>query len=490
MKLWHGCVFSVLVLIPAAAAAPQSGNADVQEQLRRIETIAEQAVAQNKTLQKALEETRSEVVQLRRELDELRSRQAARPGSGNDPAAVDTAARLDRIQDQVEINATQIREQAQTKVESDSRFGVKLFGSVLYNMFYNSRDSGEQAVPLEAPASSTRIAGGGDNFGATVRQTSFGFAMSGPKIGSARLSGSVDFDFYGGSPGTYGTDVLGALRMRTATARLDGRSDSLALGLMEPMVSPLSPKSMASVYYPALGESGNLWQWVPQVTVEHRLAINGSDSFALQGGVMIPTGDNFYGKELQGRPGYEFRTAYSRKLDPDRRFETGVGGYVHPQPFGFGRSVNSYAVTGDWVIPIHRRLELSGEAYYGQSIALQAVSGPEISSLFGFNGPIDDPQSAFWGIHSAGGWFQLTAFASPRLEFNAAWGLDDPSNRDIVRGAVKTTSRLNNRTLSLNSIYRLRSNFVLGFEYRRLWTAYPDLQSTNNHINLAVGYLF
>ncbi len=486
MNFCHARTIVVLAsFLGTAAAAPQD-NPNLQEQVRRSTEL-------NEKLERLLDQTRRELQELREEVNQLRARVAAPPPAETPSSAApnaDLPNRLMRMEDQVEINASQIKEQAQTKVESDSRFNVRLFGTVLYNTFYNTHDAAEDAVPTAAPARSAPVAYEGGNFGATLRQTSFGFAMTGPRVGDARLSASVDFDFYGGTPGVYGSDVLGALRMRTAVARLEGRANTLTMGLMEPMISPLSPTSLAAVYYPALGDSGNLWQWLPQTMVEHRIPVNASDSLIVQGGVMIPSGENFDGKGLEGRPGYELRTAFSRKLDPERRVEVGIGGYIHPQRFGYDRGVHSYAVTGDWVIPLNRRLEVSGEAYYGQSITLKAPSGADISSLFGFRGGLDDPRGEFWGIHSAGGWVQLHAEATPRLEFNAAYGTDDPRNRDIFAGLFNNTARLGNRTFSLNSIYQLRSNFLLALEYRRLTTVYPDVRSANGHFNIAVGYLF
>jgi len=114
----------------------------------------------------------------------------------------------------------------------------------------------------------------------------------------------------------------------------------------------------------------------------------------------------------------------------------------------------------------------------------------DISGKFSFSGALDNPATNFRGIDSSGGWTQLRAKASPKLEFNLAYGLEDPRNRDIFAGLFKNTSRLRNETLSVNSIYRFRSNFLLSLEYRRLWTVYPDAKTTNGHINLGVGYSF
>ncbi len=494
--------------------APAGVDPALLDLIRRTQELAESSRAelarsreQSESLQRVLEETRQELVRLREEVSRLRAGmpaastvrvektpqdqtvQSARQPQPPDTAAPQTSS-LAGIKDQVGINDAQIRELDQTKVESDSRFKVRVFGTILSNTFFNTADSSLAAAPRAAPPAAAQGQGSGGNLGATLRQTEFGFALTGPKVGAARLSADVDFDFYGGTSSGYDYNVLGALRMRTATARLTGPRTSVAVGLMGPMISPLNPSSLASVYYPALGESGNLWEWLPQITVERRIPINEQDDLVLQGGLMMPFGDAVNGRLLQGRPGYESRIAFARTLDADRRLEIGVGGYFHRDLFGFGRSVDSYASTGDWLVPLGTRLELSGEAFYGRSVTLSEHSGGNIADMFAFTGSIDDPATSIRGVYSLGGWTQLKARATPRLEFNGAFGIDDPRNRDVFSGLFGNGSRLKNQTFSANSIFRLRSNFLVSFEYRRLWTDYPGARSTNDHFNLAVGYLF
>ena len=55
-----------------------------------------------------------------------------------------------RLEEQVEVQTAQIKEHAQTKVESDSRFKVRLFGALLMNTYLNSSDSANSDVPLIA----------------------------------------------------------------------------------------------------------------------------------------------------------------------------------------------------------------------------------------------------------------------------------------------------------------------------------------------------
>ena len=497
----------------AASSEPANANPDLVDLVRRTQDLAareqdelKRSHEQNQNLQHLLEQTNRELTELRQEVNRLRS---AMTGQSPDaiPAAAsvlqgtsdqtqrppaagpDLVSRVVRVEDQVEVANTQIKEQAQTKVESDSRFKVRLYGLVLSNTYVNTSDSADNSVPTSAPPTSVSGPSAGANLGATLRQTNFGFAMSGPRIGQSRLSADVDFDFYGGVSGGYGNS-LGVLRMRTASARIDGSRDSLAVGLMGPMISPLNPTSLAAVYYPALGDSGNLWQWRPQVVVARRQPLGENDALVLQGGLMMPFGDAVDGWSLGGRPGYETRIGFSRRLDEERRLEIGAGGYVFKQDFGFDRTVNSCAATADWLIPLHRRFELSGEAYYGQAIGLGERSGGNLADAFSLNGPVGSPATSVRGVHSAGGWMQLTAKASAKLEFNFALGEDDRRNSDIFSGVFDNSTVLRNQTWSVNSIYRLRSNFLLSLEYRHLRTTYPDAVTTNNHINLAVGYAF
>ncbi len=489
------------------------------ELIRKTQNLAEQSQAelkrsreQNELLQRLLEQTRQELSQIRLQLSRLRGDSTpvlpaapavASTGIQAEPVAQqpventsasesksDLENRVSRLEDRADIASAQLIEHAQTKIESDSRFKVRLFGTLLSNTYFNTSDISDAASPTAAPLPSASPGGAGGNLGATFRQTTFGFAMTGPKIGQDRLSADVDFDFFGGASRNYGGAVLGTLRMRTATIRLDGSRTSIIAGLTAPLVSPLNPTSLASTYYPALAESGNLWQWRPQFVLEHSVPVSDEDEVVLQGGVLMPFGERLNGTAIQGRPGYESRAAFVRKSDPERRLEIGAGVYVQPQRFILGRSMNSYAVTSDWVIPLTARFELSGEAYYGRGNNLGEQSGEDLAEAFAISGPLDNPLTVVRGIHSLGGWTQLRAKASSRLDFNFAFGIDDKRNRDNFSAVVPASSQLKNRTLMANSIFRLTSNLLVSVEYRRLWTTYPDAQSTNNHINLALGYLF
>ena len=448
------------------------------EELRKVREVAEHALTEARL-------ARSEAQSLRTELDGMRS--DSPPAQAAASPNVQSGERLTRLEEQIEINSERIREQAQSKVESDSRFPVRVSGILLANFHHNSDDI-QRSEPLFAP--SPVIAPSGGTFGSTFRQTRLGLAINGPKALGGRTSGEIEFDFYGGTVGQVEGDVLGALRIRTASVRLDWDRSSLVVGQEAPLISPRNPTSIAAVWYPPLSGAGNLWQWRPQITYEHRFRSGEKAELIAQGGYMAPFGESYSGLPTRGSPAVEGRFAFRQPLDEDRAIEVGFGAHFESRSFDYGRSVDGYVASGDWMLPIGSRFEISGEMYHGRSITLSEQSGGRIDRAFAVSGPVDNPYSQVLGVRSSGGWLQFTTRARHDLEFNVAYGQEDPNNSDLRFGAVTDFTRFKNQVGSVNVIYQLRPNFLISLEYRRLVTDFNPGRSRNNHVNLAFGYVF
>ena len=424
------------------------------ELLLRTQKAAEQAQVEarrarekNEELQKQLAQNTEELVQLRQAITnlggqlaeiklpkthEVSSANSPAPSPSEPPPAEKLQAEVETLKEQVEINTAQIKEHAQTKVESDSRFRIKLTGMILANTFLNTKDSSLNDVPLVAPPPGIPI--NKNNVGASLRQSRLGFQLAGPrlsqKLGSARISAETEFDFWGGS----GSAVLGSFRILTASVRLEWEKTSLIVGQRGPMISPRNPTSLAALWFAPFTGAGNLWQWRPQIIAEHRVKIGDSSELQLQGGMMMPFGENVQNAVIEGGPGYESRLAFSHALDTDRNLEIGFGGYFHRRPFSFGRNVNSYALTTDWAIPLGSRFELSGEAYLGRANNLGEPSGSQNDRLYAVTGLLSNPVTQIRGVYATGGWSQLSFKARQNLDFNFAYGQEDPRNRDIFSG--------------------------------------------------------
>jgi hypothetical protein len=288
--------------------------------------------------------------------------------------------------------------------------------------------------------------------------------------------------------------------MRTARINFDWGNTSVMAGQDAPFFSPRSPTSLASLGTPALSYAGNLWTWTPQVRLEHRVNISDTSSIIFQGGILdsltgqVPT-DQFYrtpqAGELSGQPGYATRIAWSSRLF-GQPLGIAAGGYYARQDWGFGRTVDAWAGTTDWELPLSRSVSLEGELYRGRAIGgLGGGLGPSVL----FSGPPSDAHSSVLGLNSAGGWSQLKFRPAERLEFNVAFGEDYPFASDASRfsriQAYPYPSVGRNQSAFVNGIFHARSNVLFSLEYRRLWTsAAKPGKYTADHVDASVGVLF
>jgi hypothetical protein len=321
----------------------------------------------------------------------------------------------------------------------------------------------------------------------------------GPQWKGAKISGDVSFDFFGGFPSNSEGVTSGVVRLRTARISLDWANTSIVAGQESPFFSPLSPTSLASTAYPALSSSGNLWTWTPQVRVEHRIAVAERSKVILQGGILDPlTGElpTEYNRvptagEASRAPGYALRLAFERTAG-QRTATFGAGTYYSRQNWGFGRSVNAWAATTDWDLPLGRWFSLSGEMYRGRAIG---GLGGGVSGSVLFAGLPSVSASSVLPLESVGGWSQLKFKPLERIEFNLAFGEDYPFriglSRLLAAGLVGGAASSRNASGFFNVVYQPRSNFLFSVEYRRLWTSsFTDPRQSATQLSVSSGIIF
>jgi hypothetical protein len=460
-----------------------------------------------------LERSHQEVTELRRRLEELEARVEASTGklSPQTPPSPTYPTLEDALkaqqsapsgspgptQEREDVLAAQIDEQNQTKVESASRYKVKLSGLVLMNTFTNrgavdSIDLPAFAVP-RAPDQTNGV------FGATLRQTLLGLEVTGPKLAGASTAADVQMDFFGGFPDYQFGAIAGLARLRVARASLEWPRTKLVIGQDVPFFSPLSPTSYATVGEPAFSWAGNLWVWTPQIRVERRWSLSESSGVTLQAGFLDPLTEYFPEEQFDHlpTPGENSRKpALATHLAWKGNWRSqpatiGVGAYYERQAYGFGRNVDSWATTADWDVPLGRWFALSGEFFRGR--ALGGLGGGVWNSIVADGDP-DSAATRIAGLNTVGGWSQLKVKPASKLEFNVAAGADNPLASDLRLFPNPMGSRFpltRNQSLFANSIYRPRSNLILALEYRRLRTYFNnDTKSTADHVNLAIGVAF
>jgi hypothetical protein len=408
-----------------------------------------------------------------------------------------TEARLARLEESQQLAEAKIAEQSQTKVESGSKYRVRLSGIVLLNFFDNrgvvdNQDFPQIATPRPAVDSA-------QSFGGSLRQSQIGVEVFGPEITGARTSADVKFDFAGGFTDVPNGAVMGIVRLRTGTFRMDWTNTSIVAGQDRLFFAPLAPTSLASLAVPALSYSGNLWAWTPQVRVEHKITLSDSSHLMLQAGILdslsgeLPVSQDRFPSwgEQSGQPAYAGRIAWTHRAF-GQDLTVGFGGYYARQNFGLGRNVNGWASTFDVLVPLGKYFNLSGEFYRGAAVA---GLGGGIGQSILTSGPFTDPATTIKGLDSMGGWMQLKFKPKTNFEINGAFGQDNPFAGELRRFPGSPSyfggSLARNLTPFVNFIYQPRSDVLFSVEYRRLQTYVLDSSAnTANHVAASVGYIF
>ncbi len=477
--------------------------------LQQLQAQVQDLHAQVDDLKVQQQSAKVESEELRKELDIAKSQlmALATPDHSGLPGQVlpepvnstgTTEDRISKLEENQQLADSKIAEQSQTKVESGSKYRMRLSGLFLFNMFENRGTVANIDFPQLAEQPGLLSSGG--FFGGSLRQSQIGIQAFGPTIAGARTSADVQFDFADGFPQTPNGASFGIMRLRTGTVRFDWPTTSVVAGQDTLFFSPLSPTSLATIATPALAYSGNLWAWTPQVRLEHKFAVSESSSFLLQGGILdslsgdIPFSgynrDPTWG-ERSGQPAYAVRMAWTQDLH-GQNLTLGAGGYYGRQTWGFGRNVDSWAGTIDVTVPVGRLFEFTSQFYRGRAIG---GLGGSIGQSVLWNGSLTDPSTGVYGLNSVGGWTQLKYKATSKLQFNGAFGLDNPYAGDLREYRGNTTlypvPLSKNQSGFVNFIYQPRSDIVFSLEYRRLKTFTLDSSANSaNVVNLSVGYIF
>ena len=523
-----------------AATAPAPVSTELASDIKALVTSVSQLQSQVETLNSQMSELRSaqqdalrEAEQLRAELNQTREQLAAKTGSApglyvgrpersqassaSIPSSSSLASaplppqvqstenssqenlqqRISKLEDEQELMNDKIVEQSQTKVESGSKYRVRLSGLVLLNTAVtrgsvDNLDIPQVAVPAEAPG----VAG---TFSGSLRQSQIGLETFGPDIAGARTSANVKFDFAGGFPNVPNGAAFGVVRLRTGTVRLDWANSSIVAGQDAIFFAPLTPTTLSSLAIPALSYTGNLWSWTPQVRIEHRFALSENSALRIQAGILdsltgdIPQQSYRYPSvgEESGQPAYATHIGYSQRIF-GRDLNVGIGGYYGRQNWGFGRAVDGWAGVTDVTVPLGEFLDFSAEFYRGRAVG--GLGGGVGQSIL-LSGPIYNPATAVHGLDSTGGWLQLQFKPKPNFEVNFAYGEDVPFARELKLFPASALyygySISRNQSPFVNFIYRVRSDVLFSMEYKRLQTnALNSNANIANRLVMSLGYAF
>jgi hypothetical protein len=508
-----------------AASVGESSDSvrELREQVRELQA----AVA---AMRSDWQTARAETAGLRREIDEIRAASGsqnavlrnamvssgASQASGENEASRDDKLNQERdqekdqekdqkrtehaatLEEEYQLLSGKVDDQYQTKVESASKYRLRVSGIVLMNLISNQGVVDNIDLPtLTYPRPSGNSGG---SFAATLRQSEIGFETFGPNVAGAKTKADLQLDLAGGFTTAPNGINSGLVRLRTGTIRMDWTNTSVVGGQDAIFFSPNSPTSFASLAIPALSYAGNLWGWVPQIRVEHRIATGEDSSLIFQGGILDPVsgespGSRYYRQagpgEASRQPAYASRIGWTRNVF-NQPLRIGAGGYYSRQNYGFQRNVDAWAGMADFDLPFSRHFSLSGELYRGR--ALGGLYGGIGRSVL-FSGDPALATTAIQALNTVGGWAQTKFRPTGKLEFNVAVGTDNPYASDLkyflYPQAYGDPALARNQGGFVNVIYRPRSDLLFAAEYRRLRTySLTDGRDSAGHLNLSMGVLF
>lgn len=495
--------------------AQTAGQENVSEQIQKLSDAMVRTQAQIEQSQRQLDVMREQLAALRRQVAQSGMNPAAAPANSSpatDPsnaptqaASTSTKSEIEDIREWQAVQESEIATHEQSKVESESKYPVKLTGLLLLNGFVNTNGVDMASTPTLA------LPGSGSS-GAAVRQSVLGFDARGPHLFGARSFADLRVDFDGNpqssstatSAAGYYTSNATLLRLRTAHASLQWQDTTAYFALDRPIFSPDAPSSLVAVAVPALAWSGNLWAWNPQVGITRDISIVGSPDLRLQAALidvgdaplapLVSTGSlaSASTAERSRWPGVEARVALVEPKQIGEGNHFGAGGYFSPHQIAPGYNFDAWAGTLDMKLRLPSHLTLTANSYRG--LALGGLGGGAYKDFVSAFEP-DTGEYYFRPLDDAGGWAQLKEKVSERLEFNAAFGIDDVVAHEL-RGFATSTSTYyqnlaRNSTYSGNVIYSPSAYLLFSFEYRHLEsTPVIGTPSESNIIGLGAGYKF
>jgi hypothetical protein len=368
-----------------------------------------------------------------------------------------------------EMLASQVAELAQVKVESSTRFPVRLFGTIHASVFANSGVANWLDNPnlVGAPPPDGQVG----TMSASLRQTRIGFLSDGPTLGSFRTNAVFAMDFFGGIPGFQTGQVMGLPRLLVAFARIENDRTAVEIGQDHMILAPRDPSSLAAFSFPLLFRSGNLYLRVPQVRVEQKL----TSVLRATAGIVAPVAGDmteayvFVPPALSGersrRPGVQARVAYvAGDADSTRLVDIGVSGHT-----GWERRGASLARSWATALDASVRRDVigaAGEFFLGENI-----------DAFGGATGLD--------ARSAGGWGELQIYPSERLLFVAGAGVDE-----LRDARTDTLARQRNRSAFGNITFSITPELQTAFEYRLLRTRVGGVDRSNQHFDWVFVHKF
>jgi hypothetical protein len=485
--------------------APSAPSETTEQKVQRLAAEVARAQVQMDAYQKNLQDMQKELSALQNELALEKGTapgvpslsQNANPGSmaaQNAAAGVSesASATLEDIRERQAVQESQIATHEQTKVETESKYPLKVSGLLLFNSYVNTRQ-------VDISANPTYALPGPGSTGFSLRQTVLGLDARGPHLFGATSHGDVRVDFFasGAQPGYAAS---GLLRFRTAHAGLKWQNTEAFFQQDRSFLAPYAPSSLVAVSQPLFAWSGNLWSWNPQIGLSRQIGNAGSKRWTIQAGLIDVADPQWPGgiantstisrAERSRWPGTEARISFGAG-EIDSGPAIGLSGYFSPHETAAGMRFDAWAGAMDLRLPVARHLSLIVNAYRGAALG-GLGGGGYVDYVHAYAGTADIARA----LDDVGGWAQLQSRVGERLELNAGYGIDNPFSGEIRASTAIPEYAIypglvRNESAVGNVIYSPSAYLLFSLEYRRLWTNLSSSPASfSDVIGIGAGYRF
>ena len=374
---------------------------------------------------------------------------------------------------------------------------IQFYGFLRMDMAYDTSRMSDTQIPVFVRSEDPNAPGAApenqSEFTLYTRMTRFGLNLSGSEveaIGSPKLTGRIEVDFYGGPA----SDSRNMFRMRHAWAKLQWGNFLLLAGQTSDLISPLYPSVNADML---MWGTGNLADRRPQTRIQYILPI-GASQLLIQSAAGLTNAidrkdldkNGVPDGEVSGLPTLQGRLALRLpiwKTDDGKSQPLEIGAWGHQAweeldaPLdGTEKDAFQSSVVGvDLKLPLYQdRLALIAEGWTGKN--LSDVRGGILQGINTKTGA---------EIHATGGFAQLswTTVKTERYKnvLHAGIAMDDADDADLNDGGRDLNYAV------FGAVQSVFGHFTLGIEYLHWVTEYVGFDNgTSDRVNLYTIYNF
>ncbi|MDD5678864.1 MAG: hypothetical protein PHW60_12880 [Kiritimatiellae bacterium] len=358
---------------------------------------------------------------------------------------------------------------------------LKVYGYVKLDAAYDTqKTSAGDALFYVLP----KVNGESDNeFNMTARETRLGLELTGPDIEYLKATAKIETDFYGGN-----TANSPNLRLRLAYLDLAMPSGTaMRAGQDWETFLTVIPKTVNIAIMADVGALGlrrpqfRLTQDIPvynKTKLVAKLAAARTIGEDIDGGMQDDGADSGY-------PSVQYNLSLETPLLTDKATKLSVSGHwgnetvdsvVSNAPVDSDvRDYNTWSVIGSLYLPVHHKVALQGTVWQGRNLDTYYGGIGQ-----GINRTLQK------GIGASGGYIQLITDLTDCLNWNMAYGIDDPDDLDLNDG-----NRSKNQALITSVYYKITSAATAAFEYYYMTTSYKGQSAaSDNRFQGAMIYKF